>query len=279
MKSSVSVLVCVKNSSETLHKCLESLSQKEISEIIVIDGESTDDSWKIAENFTNLIFSDLGKGLGYARKLGVSKVTSDFLLIMGPDDLLVKESLKESLDLLRENEKIAGLLAHKRLEIRHNFWERGQDGLYKLYSTLPVRVIGNPSLYRVDLLRIYEYDEFFSANEDTDLCERWWDDGYSVGRAPRSFEVLETTPQNRKLTFARYTWYGRGDFDFVSKWLKLDREKAIRHLFHPLKNYMILQPMSLLSRGEVESALFSIIVGVFRYIGFLQRLTVKRRHK
>jgi glycosyltransferase involved in cell wall biosynthesis len=277
MKNSVAALICVKNSAQTLGKCLESLSKNGISEIIVIDGESTDDSWKIAETYTNQIYSDLGNGLGYARKLGVSKVSSEFLLIMGPDDLLAEASLSESLDVLHNNEKVAGLLAHKRLEFRSNFWERGQDGLYKLSSSFPVRVIGNPSLYRVELLRDYEYDEFFSANEDTDLCERWWDHGYSVSRAPKSFQVFETTPQNRQLTYSRYTWYGRGDYDFVSKWIKINRKKAIRHLFHPLKNYMILQPINLLKRGQIQTAVFSICAGILRYIGFFQRINLKRR--
>ncbi len=277
MPNNLSALVCVKNSAETLGKCLQSLLDNNISEIIVIDGDSTDESWKIAEKFTNRVYSDSGKGLGFARKLGVSKVNSEFLIILGPDDLLSKNALEESIVRITQDEKIAGILAHKRLEICRNFWERGQDGLYELFSAQPVRVIGNPSLYRVKLLRDFEFDEFFSANEDTDLCERWWDNGYSVCRGPLSFQVFETTHQNLRLTYQRYTWYGRGDFDFVIKWIRMKPRIAIRHLFHPLRNYMIIQPVKLMSKGKVESAIFSILAGLFRYIGFLQRVTVQKK--
>lgn len=271
----VSALVCVRNSAEVLEACLISLTRPDIFEIIVIDGESVDNSIEIAKKYTDLVFSDNGHGLGYARKLGVEKVTSELLIIMGPDDVLADTSLELAVDYLNKNKKVAGILAHKRLANIDNFWERGQDILYSFASTRPLRVIGNPSLYRTSMFLDFEYDPYYSANEDTDLCERWWDAGFSVNWAPDSFRVLESARQNRASVYQRYSWYGRGDFDFVVKWFELDRKKAIRHLFHPLLNYMIRQPLSLIKKGEMGAALFSWLAGMFRYLGFVQRIISK----
>jgi glycosyltransferase involved in cell wall biosynthesis len=276
METKVSALICVKNSEETLEACLISLVRPDISDIIVIDGESIDNSVQIARKYTDLVFSDNGHGLGYARKLGVEKVGSKYLIIMGPDDVLAHTSLASSVDYLNENTNVAGILAHKRLAQAENFWERGQDRLYALASRRTLRVIGNPSLYRTSMLKAFEYDSYYSANEDTDLCERWWDAGYSVGWAPETFRVLESARQNRSSVYQRYCWYGRGDFDFVVKWLGSDWKKAMRHFFHPLLNYMIRQPVALLRKGESRAALFSLLAGIFRYIGFAQRIAPKR---
>ena len=276
MGTKVSALVCVKNSEKTLEACLASLTRSDISEIIVIDGDSIDNSIDIARKYTDLVFSDGGKGLGFARKLGVQKVGSEFLIIMGPDDVLADTPLAQSIDYLTINKNVAGILAHKRLAKVENFWERGQDNLYALASKRTLRVIGNPSLYRTSMLKAFEYDSFYSANEDTDLCERWWDAGYSVSWAPDTFRVLESARQNRSSVYERYCWYGRGDFDFVIKWIGPDWKKALRHFFHPLLNYMIRQPFALLKKGEGGAALFSWLAGLFRYIGFTQRIAPKK---
>lgn len=268
----ISALVCVKNSSETLSKCLASAVKNGIIELVVIDGNSVDNSLEIARQFTSQIHSDEGRGLGYARRLGVSKIKTEFLLILGPDDVLKDDALNEVLTVIERNPKIAGLLAHKRLSDVRNFWSRGQDGLYELNSSEELRVIGNPSLYRTKLLREFEYDDLYSANEDTDLCERWWNAGYEVGWGPKAFCVEEISEQNWKTVSTRYRWYGRGDFDFINQWMRRDKQVALRHLFHPLLNYMIRKPTKLLLRGQFSASMFSIIAGSQRYVGILQRL-------
>jgi hypothetical protein len=66
----------------------------------------------------------------------------------------------------------------------------------------------------------------------------------------------------------RWIWYGIGDFRFVSKYWRLERKSSLRHLFHPLKNY-IVKGFGFLIRGKQwDASLFLILCGTLRYLGF-----------
>ena len=73
----VIVLICAKNSESTLIGCLEPVKHNLPGQIIVIDGNSIDNTAEIARRYTNNVDSDQELGLGYARDLGVSKAISE----------------------------------------------------------------------------------------------------------------------------------------------------------------------------------------------------------
>ena len=101
------------------------------------------------------------------------------------------------------------------------------------------------------------------------LCERWYSDGLKVDWS-KSCETLEIETRNYREFKERYQWYGQGDYRFVTKWWQLDRSASLRHLFHPLKNYMLKYPLKLISSGNFSGAAFSILCGANRYAGFIQ---------
>ncbi|MEO8581145.1 MAG: glycosyltransferase family 2 protein [Patescibacteria group bacterium] len=88
----VSVIVHTKNSESTLNRCLDSVSFAQ--EIIVVDMQSNDQSKKIAEKYTDHIFSV--KNSGYVetvRNFGIEKATQDWVFILDADEEL-SEGLK-----------------------------------------------------------------------------------------------------------------------------------------------------------------------------------------
>jgi glycosyltransferase involved in cell wall biosynthesis len=264
----VSVLICCKNSQEYIDKCLSSVIKQSPFEIVIIDGNSNDSTVLLSEKYTKLIFSDEGKGLGYARKLGVSKCSGDFVVIISPDDLISDNFIEKAVDEISQNNKLAALLAPKKMAEIKSFWDHGQNSIYELTKTFKIRVVGNPSIYRTEYLKSFSYDDSFSANEDTDLCERWNRAGLEVGWG-KSFYTIEI--ENRDyLTFrSRYIWYGKGDYRFVKKWLQIDKKVALRHFLHPLKNYMLKYSLHFLIKGDFKSIPFAILCGYYRYYGFL----------
>ena len=87
--SRVSVVVCSKNSSSMLKSCLDSIINNQPGEIIFIDGNSIDDSLEIVSTYSDVkIYSDQGLGLSSARKLGVYHSTKEYVLFIGPDNIL-----------------------------------------------------------------------------------------------------------------------------------------------------------------------------------------------
>lgn len=110
----LSVVINVKNMADLLPACLESVSFA--NEIIVVDMESTDNSVKIAKNYTDKVFSH--PDVGYvepARNFALAKAKFDWILVLDADEI-ISPSLKD---------KILELLAGPQADIywlsRQNF--------------------------------------------------------------------------------------------------------------------------------------------------------------
>jgi glycosyltransferase involved in cell wall biosynthesis len=265
--NNVSVLICCKNSEAFIEDCLLSISAQNPLEIVVIDGDSEDQTVFLAKKYTNLVFSDERKGLGFARKLGVSKCSGDFIIIVSPDDIISSNFIEKAVFEISQNKNIAALLAPKRMKHIKSFWDYGQNSIYQLTQKFPIRVVGNPSIYRGDLLKEFSYDDTFSANEDTDLCERWIRDGYKVSWG-KDFFTVEVEQRLFHDFKSRYIWYGKGDYRFYNKWKNIDINVANRHLMHPFKNYIIKYSYYFLLKLNFKAIIFSTLCGYFRYYGF-----------
>ena len=267
--SEVSVLICCKNSEDYIDSCLQAILIQFPLEIVVIDGDSSDQTVLIAKKYTSHVYSDEKRGLGHARKLGVSKCSGQFIVIVSPDDAISSDFLSSALAEIKMEDKIAALLAPKRMAKVLSFWDHGQEAIYSLIQTLPLRVVGNPSIYRTKYLKSFPYDESFSACEDTDLCERWNRAGLVVGWG-KKFHTFEIENRDFNAFRDRYIWYGKGDYRFCKKWFEIDKKVALRHFFHPLKNYIVKYTILLFLRGDIRAAVFSVLCGLFRYQGYVR---------
>jgi glycosyltransferase involved in cell wall biosynthesis len=276
--NNVSVLICCKNSENFIENCLLSISAQNPLEIVVIDGESKDETVTIANKYTGLVFSDENRGLGYARKLGVSKCSGDYVVIVSPDDIISSDFLEKAVHEISRDNNIAALLAPKKMQLVGSFWDYGQDAIYKLTQKFPIRVVGNPSIYRGELLKKFSYDDTFSANEDTDLCERWSREGYKVGWG-KEFFTIEVEQRSFQEFRTRYIWYGKGDFRFYRKWKTIDKKVSNRHLLHPFKNYMVKYSFYFLLNFNFKAVAFTILCGYYRYYGFyLERQVLNNKN-
>ena len=95
--STISVVVPVYNSEEYLVRCFESIvhSTEHVDEIIVVNDGSTDQSQCIIDNFDfngirTKCFYQENAGLSSARNLGISKVSSDYFVLLDSDDYIDK---------------------------------------------------------------------------------------------------------------------------------------------------------------------------------------------
>ncbi len=106
----VSVVVVAYNASKTLGKCLESLIQQNYLnyEVIVIDDGSTDDTLRIAKQFSVKFFRcELNRGWGAVRNLGLKKATGKIIAFTDAD-CVVEEDWLEKLVNTFENFPDAG---------------------------------------------------------------------------------------------------------------------------------------------------------------------------
>lgn len=98
----VSVIVPVFNSENLLNKCLDSIKNQSLNdiEIICIDDGSTDNSFKILEDYKShdsrfKIFQQENEGAGSARNKGIENSHGEYLLFVDSDDYIEKETCEK----------------------------------------------------------------------------------------------------------------------------------------------------------------------------------------
>lgn len=103
----IDVIICSKNRTEKLRRLLERVKKFSfLNNIIVISGDEK--TFNLAREYTDKVFDDEGKGLGYAGKLAIEKATTNIVLIMD-DDISLPENEEWFPKLIRlfKDEKVA----------------------------------------------------------------------------------------------------------------------------------------------------------------------------
>ena len=114
----MSIIIPVYNSSSTLKECLDSIFSSTFKdfEVIVVSGNSTDDSIKIAKQFQiKIIELPENKGPALARNKGFQVAQGDIILFLDSDVILNKNSLSLIIDKfsLTEVNAIQGIYSHE----------------------------------------------------------------------------------------------------------------------------------------------------------------------
>lgn len=89
----LSVIVLAKNEEKRIKACLESVKWAE--EIIIVDDQSTDETVKIAKQYTDKVFINKMKDFSSQREFGLSKAQGDWVLYVDADERITLELQKE----------------------------------------------------------------------------------------------------------------------------------------------------------------------------------------
>jgi len=93
-KATVSLCMIVKNEESNLARCLNSVKDI-VSEIVIVDTGSTDNTIKIAEDYNaKIIFHKWDNDFSSARNKSIENATCDYILFLDADEYLDKDSLK-----------------------------------------------------------------------------------------------------------------------------------------------------------------------------------------
>ena len=102
----VSVIVCTKNSANTIVECLKSIRENHPKEIILVDANSTDETKELARPYATKIIQDPGRGLAVARNYGLEQVKGRYVCNVGPDNVLPPGTLEKCIEYLKQNSHV-----------------------------------------------------------------------------------------------------------------------------------------------------------------------------
>ena len=168
----VSAIVCTMNSISGIQKCLDSLREANVGQLIVVDAHSTDGTAEIAQEKADRVIQDPGLGLGAARNMGIALTSATLILNMGSDNVMPSGELEKMIRYLQVG-NYQGVSAQTRVmgnsQVAHglNVWRSGR------FPAGERAVIGTPTLFVGDVLRSHPYDPARRFSDDSELCERW----------------------------------------------------------------------------------------------------------
>ena len=276
----ISVIVCAKNAEKTIEACLKSVQENEPSEIIIIDGNSSDSTVQIASKHTDKIYSDEGKGLAYARQLGARKASSEYIAYVDSDVVLTPHCLQKMLEELQEK-GYAGIHAQVLGLSNENYWEWAEDQHVRMmFNRVGEREwIGNiAAIFRRQSIIENPFDPFFSGpDEDKDLSLKLRKKGLRLGIS--SAYIYHQHRTSARGFIKQRIWYGQGDFRFIWKHKHM-RPLVVPSLLIPFGEFVCLKKRSprMLPYYVVWSVSSNIglVTGLAQLI--FQKLRMNRQH-
>lgn len=269
----ISAVVCTKNSIASIERCLTSLKQSGVHELIVVDAHSTDGTTEIATQLADEVLVDEGIGLGAARNVGIAETTGDYILNFGSDNVLPPGQL----DIMRtelEQGNYDGVSAQTivkgsgYLTFGLNAWRKGR------FRPGQTEVIGTPTLFKGAQLRESPYDETRRFSDDSELCERW-QRIYNSTFAISSAFVWEIGKTSLHEIAVRARMYGISDYEVFRQGRQQDWSltRRIGSVLHPLRRDFLDPVTHSDPKSAVAAAPFLAVFTSLRYLGWIRKVT------
>lgn len=202
---SLTVVVPVRNAEDLVDDCLAPIAAAGPAELIVVDGASRDATVECAQAHGARVLSDEGRGLPYARMLGVQAARHPYVALVDVDVVMTPDSLPALLDELRAG-GYGALQAGLRSTGGPGYWGRAlahhhrtgrSRGWFGVVATV----------FHRDVLLEHGFDNTFLSGEDIDLRWRLRDAGVRIGVSERT--VVEHRFED-DFAFARGQWLADG---------------------------------------------------------------------
>lgn len=105
-----SIIIPVYNGGEWLEDAIKSALSQPMSEVIVVNDGSTDNSLEIAQRYPVKIINQVNKGLASARNTGIMNATGTWILPLDADDILLHNCVEKIMETIANtNADIIGL--------------------------------------------------------------------------------------------------------------------------------------------------------------------------
>ncbi len=219
---SISAIIPTLNSERTIAKCLKSFSKQifQPTEIIVVDGESTDSTIEIVKNFDDITLIKRKGSPGYARNLGAKIAIGEIIFFCDSDCNLDQKALKYHARIYENSKDISGVMGSLRragISARvSNFFQKQimfSDWLLNLNEdgTLASHLRSTNFSIKKNIFDQYKFREDLVRAEDDELFIRFKKNGIKILYEPRAI-AHHYHPTTIEELFNKYKGYGEGFF-------------------------------------------------------------------
>lgn len=216
----VTVVVCARNRGSVIGRCLDSVLIANPDEIIVVDGNSSDDTVTVALSKGVKVVSDDGAGLGAARQMGAKLARNEYVVFVDTDVVVEPQTLQQLLDEAVEENYDALEAELRTFSEEPTYWQRAERWRREVQMRKGVAIVlgCQITLVRKELLETVGFDPAFKgAAEDADFCYRARAVGAVVAHSARAVAYHED-----RVTLGDFVgqkiWHGRGLARMISRY-------------------------------------------------------------
>lgn len=268
----VSIIIVCRNSKDIIRRSIESALQSNPHEVIVVDGNSTDGTREIVEEFKDevKILSDPGRGVAMARQIGAGAATGKYIFFLGCDNQIEPNSILRLKDYMIQHGWVyCGMLTRIKDTSSYLGFCNNERWKYKFYEG-ERGIVGTPFIVEARILREFPYNTNLGFADDRDLCERITSKGYKMGYSDVvCYEILDNSIA--ELT-RRYKMYGISDAEYhcthKQEWSSSQRFKS---LLHPIRVEFALGLRK--AKGvltKIKLIPYLTMITYYRYVGWCE---------
>jgi glycosyltransferase involved in cell wall biosynthesis len=239
----ISCVIITYNESKKIRRCLQSVCWAD--EIVVVDSYSTDDTKRIASEFTDKIYDLKWEGFGPTKEFAKNQATGEWVLSVDADEV-VSEKLRDEIDKIVESEdSLDGYFIPRRSNflgrwIKHGGWypnlilrlfRKNKGNFTKRLVHEEVRVSGRIGHLKNEFLHYTDpdFDHYLKKlNQYTSLDALQL---YKQGRKAKLLDILFRP----LVTFVKMYFFKKGFLDGVPGLIL-----AISSAFHVFSKYVKL---------------------------------------
>jgi glycosyltransferase involved in cell wall biosynthesis len=186
-KPLVSVIVAVRNGERYLADALQSIFAQDYHpfEVIVVDGQSTDNTAAIAKSFQSVRYlSQMGQGIADAYNTGIDAAQGDFIAFLSHDDLWTPNKLSVQMDFMLCHPEIQYTIAKAKffLEKGHSIPPTFKSELLK--GEHVARIMETLVVRKTLFDQIGKFDPELTVAEDVDWYARTNDHNVQMSIIP-----------------------------------------------------------------------------------------------
>ncbi len=123
MLGKISCIIITRNEAKNIRRCLQSISWAD--EIILVDSESTDDTKRIASEFTDKIYDLRWEGFGPAKEFAKGKAKGEWIFSLDADEVVTERLRDEIWQVVRSDDSLDGYFIPRRSNFLGRWMKHG----------------------------------------------------------------------------------------------------------------------------------------------------------
>ncbi|QHO63497.1 glycosyltransferase [Candidatus Chazhemtobacterium aquaticus] len=244
----VSVVITTKNEEKHIVSCLKSIKNqdypREKIEIIVVDNHSTDDTVKLAKQYTKNIFTK-GPERSAQRNYGmITKSHGQYVMYVDADMELSKKVISSCVSKVTKNPDIIGLYIRE-IVTGDSYWSKVRRFERSFYEGTVIDCVR--FIKKSAFVKVKGFDKQITGGEDWDLDKKIRQLGkVDLIKQPIYHNEAEF---NLKKYLAKKSYYSKGLDIYIKKWGKDDPD--VKKQFSPIYRLVVV----FLERGKWQKLL------------------------